>query len=205
MQFLVNPTIAYALIVAGVTLFFLTNLMPKSRTLVIGMVICLIGAGYELVTLRGNPWALIIVGLSPIPFLAAVRQTRWLPHLLLVAMLMLTVGAMILMVDQNGRPTVSYGIAGVISIACGEIVWIAMGRTRNAEGLTSRDNPPPVVGMIGKVRTEIGVATPGLVEIDGELWTARSKEPIEPGSTVRVLRCDGPVLTVKKAEKLARE
>lgn len=205
MQFLINPTIAYALIVAGVTLFFLTILTPKSRALMIGMVICLIGAGYELVTLRGNPAALIVVGLSPIPFLAAIRQPRWLAHLLFIAMLMLTVGAMALLVDQNGHPTVNYGTAGIISIACGEIVWIAMGRRRNAEGLTSRDNPSPVVGMIGKVRTEIGIATPGLVEIDGELWSARSKEPIEPGSSVRVIRCDGPVLTVKKAQKLTRE
>ncbi len=205
MQFLVNPTIAYTLIVSGVILFFLTNLIPKSRVLMIGMVICLIAAGYELVALRGNPWALILVGLSPVAFLAAVRQTRWLAHLFVIALIMLTIGGLALLVDQNGHTTVNYGVAGLISIACGEIVWIAIGRTRQVEGLTSRDNPPPVVGMIGKVRTEIGSATPGLVEIDGELWSARSKEPIEPGRTVRVIRCDGPVLTVKKAERLTRE
>ena len=202
MQFLINPNIAYVLIVAGVAQFFLINLMPKSRLLMIGMVLCLVAAGYELVTLKGNPWALVIVALSPLPFLAAVRQTRWLAHLLFIAMLMLTVGSMALLVDRNGNPTVNYGLAGFVSILFGEALWIALGRTRNAEGLSSRDNPAPMVGTVGEVRTEIGVASAGLVDIDGELWTARSKETIPEGSTVRVLRCDGAVLTVKKAPKL---
>ncbi len=205
MAFLINPNVAYLLLVAGVVLFFLTNLMPKSRALTIGMVLCLAAAGYELVVLRGNPWALLIVALSPLPFLAAMRNSRWLAHLLFIAMLMLTVGGMALLVDQNGHSTVSYGLGGIVSIVCGEALWITIGRRRHADGQSSRDNPAPMVGMVGEVRTEIGALTPGSVYIDGELWVARSNEPIPEGSTVRVLGCHGAVLTVQKAPKLTKK
>jgi len=183
-------------------LFLLTLIVPHPRAAMAGMVLCLAAAGYELVYLRGNPWALLVVALSPLIFLAAIRQTRWLAHLLFIGMLMLTVGAMALLVDQNGRPTVSYGLAAVISILYGEVIWISLGSKRIADGVVARENPPPMMGMIGEVRTEIGAITPGLVEIEGELWTARSQELIPAGSTVRVVRCEGPVLTVKKTNKL---
>jgi membrane-bound ClpP family serine protease len=205
MEFLISPNVAFVLIVAAVVLFMATLVNPKSTMLRIGMVLCLLAAGYELVHLRGNPWALMVLASSPLPFFALTRQTRSHPALLVITILMLTVGSVFLFVDQNGRPAVNYLLAGWISIVCGEFVWITAGRKQNAEGTRISDVPDAMVGLTGNVRTEIEAHSTGSVEVEGEVWMARSKTPIPVGSTVRILRRDGAVLTVKKVETLTKE
>lgn len=207
MGLLITPNIAYLLIVAAIMLFFVTIIIPKSTIAKVGMVICLGAAGYELVSLHGNPWALPIVALSPLPFFLAIRQTRLHLPLLIITILMLNVGAFFFFVDQNGDPTINYPLAGVVSIICGELILIAVGRiqNQNTQGTRLSVNPDSVVGLIGEVRTELENHSTGSVEIEGELWTARSDMPIPAGSMVRILRCDGSVLTVKKVEKLTKE
>jgi membrane-bound ClpP family serine protease len=198
MEFLINPNVAYLLIVVAVVLFMSTIIDPKSTMLKAGMVLCLVATGYELVYLGGNPWALLVVAFSPLPFFALARQIRLHLPLLIITILMLTVGSVFLFVDQNGRPIVNYLLAGGVSVCCGEFVWITAGRKQNAQGTRLSDAPDSLVGLIGKVRTEIETHSTGSVEVEGELWIARSKTPIPAGSTVRILRRDGSVLTVKK-------
>jgi membrane-bound serine protease (ClpP class) len=205
MEFLISPNVAFVLIVAAIVLFMATLVNPKSTMLKVGMVLCLLAAGYELVHLRGNPWALVVLAFSPLPFFALTRQTRSHPALLVITILMLTVGSVFLFVDQNGRPLVNYLLAGGVSIICGEFVWITAGRKQNAEGARISDALDAMVGLTGNVRTEIEVHSTGSVEVEGEVWMARSKAPIPAGSTVRILRRDGAVLTVKKVETLTKE
>jgi membrane-bound serine protease (ClpP class) len=205
MEFLVSPNVAFVLIVAAVMLFMATLVNLKSAMLKIGMALCLLAAGYELVYLKGNPWALLVLAFSPLPFFALTRQIRLHLPLLIITILMLVVGSVFLFVDQNGRPVVNYLLAGGVSIVCGEFVWITAGRKQNADGTRISDVPDGMVGLTGNVRTEIEVHSTGSVEVEGEVWMARSKTPIPVGSTVRILRRDGAVLTVKKVEKLNKE
>ncbi|HLA08330.1 MAG TPA: NfeD family protein [Anaerolineales bacterium] len=203
MEFLINPNVAYLLIVTAVMLLLLTFNEPKSTLPKVGMVLCFVAAGYEFVYLKGNPWAFLVVALSPLPFFIAIRETRM--HLPLITILMLTIGSFFLFVDQDGRPVVNYGLAGVVSVFCGSFIWIVIGRMRNAQGARLSNDPDSVVGMIGEARTDIEAHSAGSVLVEGELWQARSKKPIPAGGTVRVLRQDGFVLTVKEAEKLTKE
>ena len=203
MEFLINPNVAYLLIVTAVMLLLLTFNEPKSTLPKVGMVLCFVAAGYEFVYLKGNPWAFLVVALSPLPFFIAIRETRM--HLPLITILMLTIGSFFLFMDQDGRPVVNYGLAGVVSVFCGSFIWIVIGRMRNAQGARLSNDPDSVVGMIGEARTDIEAHSAGSVLVEGELWQARSKKPIPAGGTVRVLRQDGFVLTVKEAEKLTKE
>ena len=75
---------------------------------------------------------------------------------------------------------------------------------RSVEGAIRNNDPDSVVGLIGETRSEIEAHSAGSVLIEGELWQARSKEPIHAGSTVRVIRQDGFVLTVKEIERLKK-
>ena len=102
MEFLINPNIAYLLIVAAVSLFLVTTIYPKSTIAKVGMALCFGMAGYELFYLKGNPWAFLVVALSPLPFIIAVRQTRVNLTLLFITIPMLTIGSFFLSVDQNG-------------------------------------------------------------------------------------------------------
>ena len=204
-EVLTNPNLAYILIVTAVVLFLMTTIFPKSTIAKVGMVLYLGAAGYELVYFHGNPWALLITALSPLPFLIAIRQTRVNLTLLFITIPMLTIGSFFLLVDQKGHPLVSYGLAGLVSVYCGSIIWITVKRMQNVQGIRLSDNPDSMVGLIGKALTEIEIHSTGSVEVEGETWIARSDKYIPAGSTVRILRCDNLVLTVKKVEKITKE
>jgi membrane-bound serine protease (ClpP class) len=202
MAFLTNPNLAHLFVVVGVMLLMLTNINPKSIMLQVGMAICLVAAGVEFFYLNVNPWAFLVVALSPLPFFIAVRQAR--PHnpLVLISILMLTISSVFLFIDQNNRLVVIDGIAGFVSTLCGSFLWIATDRIRNVEAARPGNDPDSVVGLIGEAQTDIEAHSAGLVLVEGEIWQARSKTPIPAGSIVRVLRQDGFWLTVKKVEKL---
>lgn len=205
MELITSPTFAYLLVVAALMLVLLTILFPESAGLKVATVLFLGAAGYELVHLEWSSWALALAALSPLPFFIAIRQTRSSPSLLIIAILLFAIGSFFLFVDQAGFPAVNYVLAGAVSIFCGEFIWLAVGREQNAQGMRLVDTPDSMVGLTGTARTEIEVHSTGLVEVEGELWTARSKTFVPSGSTVRILRRDGSVLTVKKVEKLNKE
>ncbi len=204
MEFLINPNVAYLLIVAAVMLFLVTINAPKSTMPKVGMAICLGASGYELLYLEGNPWAFLVVALSPLPFFFALRQTRLHLPLVIITILMLTIGSVFLFVDQNDRPVVNYFLAGGVSVFCGEFIWIAIGRMKNSQGARVSNYPDSLVGLIGEACTDIEVYSTGSVKVEGELWQARTEKSIPAGSMVRILRQDGSVLTVKKEAKLTR-
>jgi membrane-bound serine protease (ClpP class) len=204
MECLINPNLAYMLVVASVILLMLTNINPKSTSLRVGVVLCFVATGIELVFLEANLWALLMVVLSPLPFFIAVRQAHTHNPLFLISIFILTISSVFLFVDQNNRPVVNVGLAGFVSTMYGAIIWITTEGIRNADGARLSNDPNSVVGLIGETQMEIEPFSAGSVLVEGELWQARSKNPIPAGNTVRVLRQDGFWLTVKKVEKLTK-
>ena len=203
MDFLINPNIAYLSIVGAVIFVMLTFVMPRSRILLVGVVICLALTWYEVSHLKADPSAMIVAVLSPIPFYIAVRTSRLHFPLLLLSLLMVTIGSYFIFTDQNGTPTVNLILVEAVSLLSALFAWAAYNRQiqkRNEEGIY---DPDSVVGLIGEARTEIDSS--GLVLLEGELWRARSKTPIPAGSAVRVIRSGGGLLTVQKAEGLSKE
>ena len=203
MVFLANPNFAYILVVVGFTLIFLAKINSKTTILKIGMVLCIIGALLGFLYLRVNPWAFLVVAFSPLPFFSAVRQARPQNPLFITSIFMLAIGSFFLFVDQDNQPVVNNRWAWV-SVLSATIIWISTERLRNVKGVRLSDAPDSVVGLIGETITDIEAYSAGSVLVDGELWQARSKEPIPAGSTVRVVRQDGFWLTVKKAKKLTK-
>lgn len=201
MGFLIHPDAAYLLVIAAVMLILLNSLTPASTWMRVGMLVCLAAAAYELFYLPKNPWSFLLVALSPLPFFAAARQPRGSRPLAFLTILMLFSGAFFLVKGQDGPAAVDHNLAAVVSILGGSIIWIALERRQPAEGARLADNPASVVGLIGETRTEIEPHSAGSVLVEGELWQARSQSPIRAGRTVRVLRQDGAVLTVKETKK----
>ena len=204
MAFLSNPNLSYVLVVIGITLIFLANINSQTKLLNIGIVLCFIAIVLTFLYLRINPWAFLIVALSPFAFATAVRQARPQNLLVIISIFILAIGPFFLFVDQDNQPLVSNRWAWV-SVLSAIIIWISTERLRNVEGVRLSNDPDSVVGLIGKTQTDIEVHSAGSVLVDGELWQARSKEPIPAGSTVRVLRQDGFWLTVKKVENLTKK
>lgn len=204
MESLINPTVAYLLIVTIVMVLSLTILDNKITVSKYGIILCLVVVLYELCYLEINPWALLVVSLSPLFFHFPARQTSVDLALVAVAILMLALGSFYLFVDENSRPVINYKLAGLVFTLYGIFIWIKIGQLRNAEGARLSNNPDSVIGLIGETRTDIEAHSAGSVLVEGELWQARSKKNIPAGSPVRVLRLDGFWLTVKELEKMTK-
>jgi membrane-bound serine protease (ClpP class) len=199
MEFLLNPNVAYVLIVAATMLALTAIVVPGTGLPEIGLVLCLGLAGYSVYSLGINGWALLVVSLSVIPFVFALRVKRLRLPLLALSILMLIGGSVFLFVDTKGWPSVNPLLAGIVSIFCGGFIWIAVDRVLVAQQARPSNNPDALIGKIGETRTEINAD--GSVQINGELWSARSEKPIAAGSPVRIVQREGFVLVVEKVPK----
>ena len=186
-------------------LLIVSAVKPKFTPVIIGMPVSLVAAGFEIFQLNANPWALIVVAVSPLLFFVAVRQRRTNSALIILSILMFTVGIFFIFWDQEGR-LISIPFDGFIAIICASTIWILYVRYRSSLPRHLGDDPDSVVGLVGTARTSIEKFETGMVEIEGEIWTARSDEPILAGSMVRIVRSDGGMaITVEKVEKFTQK
>lgn len=201
MDILINPKVAYLLIFTGVMLLLIMfNDTKYSWPKAAVMGFCILAGTAEFFILDGNPWAFLIVVLSPLPYFLAMRQGRLHNPLFVLTIFMLTIGAAYLFVDENGRPFANLGVAGMLSVFGGLFIWFTIQRMQTAG--KSQLIGDTLVGMTGEVWIAIEPFSIGSVRIDGELWQARSKEILPAGTLVRVLRQDGVTLTVRKIENV---
>jgi membrane-bound serine protease (ClpP class) len=201
MEYLVNPSVAYLLIFTGVMLLLIMfNDTKYSLPRAVAVAFCFLAGIAEFFVLNGNPWAFLIVVLSPLPYFIAMHQERLHSPLFILTIFMLSIGSAYLFVDENGRPLANLGLAGMVSVFGGLFVWLLVQRRRTT------DKAPLIgetlVGMTGVVWIAIEPYSPGSVRIEGEIWRAHSKEMIPAGTLVRVIRQDGITLTVKKIENI---
>jgi membrane-bound serine protease (ClpP class) len=204
MEIIINPKVAYLLIFTGVMLLLIMFNDTKYSLPKVGvMAFCILAGIAEFVILDGNPWAFLIVVLSPVPYFIAMRQGRLHNPLFLLTIFMLTIGSAYLFVDEHGRPLVSLGPVGIISVFGGLLIWVVIQRAQPAG--KSQLIGDTLVGMTGEVWLAIEPFSIGAVRIEGELWQARSKEMLAAGTLVRVIRQDGAVLTVKETANLTKK
>jgi membrane-bound ClpP family serine protease len=76
MEFLLDPNIAYLILLAGVFLGLLAVVTPGTGVFEVGTFFCLALAGYAVYNLSINLWALVILVLSVIPFVYAIRKPK---------------------------------------------------------------------------------------------------------------------------------
>ena len=201
MAIFISPAVSYLLIFTGVMLLLIMfNDTEYSLPKVGGMAFCFVAGLAEFMYLHGNPWAFLVVVLSPLPFFIATRQERRHNLLFLLTVFMLTIGSAYLFTDDLNQPLARLGPAGMVSVFGGLFIWILVERRRTTDkALLIGDT---LVGMTGEVFVAIEPFSLGSVRIEGEIWQARSKEMLPAGTLVRVIRQEGVTLTVKKVENI---
>jgi membrane-bound ClpP family serine protease len=198
MAVLMNPNVAYVLLVGGLILATLALFAPGTGVLEVGAVFMLFLAGYITINLQINWWALLILAVGVFPFLLALRRVRhW--ALLLLAIASLIVGSVFLFRQPDGSPAINPVLAVFVSIVVGSLVWFIGQRTIAAIQQPPTHDLERLVGMVGEVRTRINPE--GAVYVGGEEWSARSDTEIPAGSRVRVTGREGLILTVEPANK----
>lgn len=197
MDFLLDPNIAYLFLLGGVFLTLMAIATPGTGFFEIGALFCIALAGYAIYNLSFNLWALIVIGLSIVPFVYAVQKPKreWM---LALSILLLVVGSVFMFAREGGLPAVSPLVAVTASALTAGFLWVAARKTMEAAFTRPAHDLDTLIGQIGEAQTDIHEE--GSVQVGGELWSARSEATIKEGNKVRVVRRDGFVIVVEKQE-----
>lgn len=196
-DFLLNPNAVYIILMAGALLALLALATPGTGLLEIGALFLLAVAGYGLYSLSFNWWALLIMVLSAIPFVYSLEKPKREPFLAL-AILMLIAGSVFIFPRTFTEGGVNPFVALGMSLVVGGFLWLAARKTVEAARMKPAHDLGDLVGQTGEAKTRI--QNEGTVQVAGELWSARSETPIAAGDLIRVVKRDGFVLIVQKAD-----
>jgi membrane-bound ClpP family serine protease len=197
MDFLINPNVAYLLLLGGVFLAMLALVAPGTGLLELAAFISLSLAGYGIYRLSFNWWALALVVLSVVPFIYSIRKPNREVYLG-ISIVLLVVGSIFLFPSEGGGPAVNLFVAFIASALVAVFLWLAVTKSIQATQVQPAHDLDALVGQTGEAKTKI--SDEGSVQVAGELWTARSEKPIKAGSAIRVVRREGFVLIVEKSD-----
>jgi membrane-bound serine protease (ClpP class) len=195
MDFLLEPNVAYLILLGGILLTFLAIVTPGTGMLEIGAFFCLALAGYTVYNLSFNWWALVVLILSIVPFIYAIQKPKRELYLGF-SILLLVVGSVFLFAADGWRPAINPFVALVASVLMAAFLWVAVRKTVQAAGMRPVHDLEVLVGLTGIARSK--VYEEGSVQVGGELWSARSENSIPAGSSIHVVRREGFILVVEK-------
>ena len=196
MDFFLNPNVAYLVLVLAVILTSMAVIVPGTGLLEVGALFALIWTAYAVYNLTINWWALLILALGVFPFLLAVLKSRRLIFLGLT-ILSMVVGSVFLFRTEDKILAVNPFFSLTVSVLAAFFLWISVRRSLEAILAPRAHNPDKTIGQTGLATTD--VYEEGSVQLESELWSARSEEAIPAGSQVRVIGREGLVLVVEKA------
>lgn len=197
-EILLNPNVAYLLLMAGFLIAVLAVLTPGTGLFEIGTLFAWLLAGWSIYNLQINLWALIVLVIGVFPFLLAVRKSKQLAYLV-VSIAALVIGSAFLFPSEDWwRPAVNPLLALVVSGLTGGFFWIVTRKVLEAEQVRPSHDLKALIGAIGEAKTDIH--SEGSVQVGGELWTARSERLISEGSEVRVVEREGFILKVEPTQ-----
>jgi membrane-bound serine protease (ClpP class) len=198
MDFLLDPNIAYILLVLGSMLLLMAIVTPGTHFMEFGAIFLLALAGYAIYHLGFNWWALVLLVLSLVPFIYSIQKPR--RELTLgLSLLGVIIGSVYLFPSSGWLPAVNPLLALVVSILSAGFLWLVVRKTIQAHHNRPLQDLSTLIGKIGQAKTR--VEDDGSVQMAGELWSARSDTPIPAGSRVRVVSREGFVLVVTLDEQ----
>ena len=195
---LLNPNVAYLLVVLAGLLVFLAILSPGTGLIEVAAVIVLGFAAYSIFNLPINYWALGLLVLGAVPFLLALRRTGR-KVFLVISLVALVVGSMFLFDKPGWQPAVNPFMALAVSAFLVGFIWILATKALEAERARPVHDLEILVGEVGEAKTQI--FDEGSVQVAGELWSARSKQSIPSGTKVRVIGREGFYLDVEAIDE----
>jgi membrane-bound ClpP family serine protease len=195
MEILINPNVAYLLLVVGVVLAIMALFAPGTGVLEVAALFVLFLAGWEISQIPINIWALVVLIIGVIPFILAVRKSRNLIFLV-IALVAFVIGSTYLFQGASiWQPGVNPILAIIASLIASGYLWIAATKVLETEKIKPRHDLAKIIGSMGEAKTDI--FNEGSVQIGSELWSAHSEVLIPEGSKVRVIKREGFILEVE--------
>lgn len=193
-EWVLDPNVVYGLLLTALLLTVFALLTPGTGVIEVLATAAWIGAVLGLYNLPLRFWAIFFLALGWLPMIGLLRrpqERRWLA----LTIFFLLVGAALVIQPEEGSFLAVHPLwALVASTLFTAILW--WGSLKVIEALQQpKMMEVKVVGSEGVTRTM--VHHEGAVYVAGELWTARSEQPIPPGTRVRVVRQEGLTLWVE--------
>ncbi len=194
-----NPTIAYLLMLLGFygLLFEFTH--PGIGFPGIAGTIAIIIAFYGLQMLPTNYAGVVLIALAIILFLAEVKVPGF-GLLALGGIICMLLGSLILVNSPYEFMSISLKVIIPLTLATALIVIFLLGAVIRVHREKIRSGGEGLIGETGRALTPISPR--GKVFIHGEIWNARSEEPIAKNSEVEVVKIDGMTVWVKKRKEV---
>lgn len=197
MDFLLEPNIAYLILLGGILLSLMAIVTPGTGLFEVGAFFCLALAGYAVYNLSFNWWAIVLLVLSVVPFIYSIQKPKRELYLgLSIALLVL--GSVFLFAVDGWKPAVNPFVALVTSGLISTFLWIVVRKTVQVASARPTHDLELLMGLTGEARSDI--YEEGSVYVAGEMWSARSNEHIPAGSSIRVVRREGFILVVEKID-----
>ncbi len=193
---IIDPNIAYVLLIVGFMLSVLALLTPGTGVVEIIGLFSMILAGYGIISNLSHYWALILL----IPFIPMIFIYRKFKkdYLLIVAIALLNLGSFMIFKSENGGFAVSPIVALVVLLLNAPILWVVVKKIIEAIDKAPDFDPQNIVGNIGIARTNI--FNGGTAYVSGEEWSARSETKINKGNEIKVVKIEGLTLVVEKVD-----
>ncbi len=198
MEILLDPNIAYILLVLGSMLLLMAIVTPGTHLMEGGAILFLVLAGYAVYNLGFNLWALILLVLSLVPFIYSIQKPKR-ELILALSLLGVVIGSVYLFPSNGWLPAVNPLVALIVSVISAGFLWLAVRKGMQAYRARPLQDLSNLIGKTGQAKTR--VEDDGSVQVAGELWSARSEKPIPAGSRVRVVSREGFVLMVTPEEQ----
>ena len=197
MDFLLDPNVAYLILLGGVLLAMMALASPGTGLFEIGAFFCIVLAGYAIYNLSFNWWAFLSPGIKYRSLCVCLTKTQTREPFLALSILLLIVGSVFMFPRTEEQALVNPLVAIVaLSGLVAGFLWIAVRKSVEATSMKPTRDLAGLVGQIGEARTRVD--DEGSVLVAGELWSARSEKPIPAGSSVRALRREGFILIVEQ-------
>jgi membrane-bound serine protease (ClpP class) len=195
-DFLLDPNIAYLVLVITMLATMMAVLSPGTGVLEIFTLFMWLISGYIIYSMPINYWALGLLLLGMVLFLFSLRKFKNLVYLALA--IAAVIAGSIFLFDQPGwQPAVNPVLAIIVSVFVAGFVWIVAQKAIEADRVRPTHDLEALIGAVGEAKSTI--SDEGSVQVAGELWSAKSEQLIPEGSQVRVVGRDGFSLKVEQA------
>ncbi|MBI2976537.1 MAG: hypothetical protein HYY33_06260 [Chloroflexi bacterium] len=190
---LINPNVAYLLLVAGLWALALAVVSPGTGVPESGAVALLGLALLSFTRLPVNAFGLALILLSTVLF---VLELKWPTHGAFVAAGVLTLagGSFFLFRADDASARISLWVIAGTVLATTAFFVFAVSKALAVHLRPPVQNPDAVIGAQGEARTDI--SNEGTVQVGNELWTAQADELIPAGTKVQVVQRTGLRLKV---------
>src|SRR5258706_14757303 len=154
MDILLDPNVAYLILLGGVLLGFLAIVTPGTGLFEVGTFFCILLTGYAIYYLSINSWAILMMLLSIIPFVYASQKPRRELYLGL-SILIVVIGSVFVFPRSATQAGVNPLIAIFSTSFVAIFLWLAVQKSLEAAHLKPLHDLHGLMGKISNTKTAI--------------------------------------------------